>query len=143
VVENTLERLRANQQQTRPPTARPNPDAARAPNTGGSPNGDITGRLTEAQRGAIGEKVRECWTKDAGALEIERQSVQLKVTYDEAGVVRIAEVGADDQPRLSDPRFRAFAERAVRAVRDPRCASLPLPRPELGKVGQLTFRFRP
>ena len=26
---------------------------------------------------------------------------------------------------------------------DPRCASLPIPRTEMGKVGNLTFRFRP
>jgi hypothetical protein len=44
---------------------------------------------------------------------------------------------------LGDPRFRAFAERAIRAVRNPRCASLPIPRSELGKIGTLTFRFRP
>ena len=141
---NTLERLRAAQRQTQPPRARPNPDAARAPTTGGSRNGDITASLTTAQQGAIGDRVRECWTKDAGALEIERLSVQLIVTYDETGTVRIAEVGDDDRGRVSaDPRFRAFAERAVRAVRDPRCAALPLPRTEIGRVGKLTFRFRP
>ncbi len=33
---------------------------------------------------------------------------------------------------MADPRFRAFAERAVRAVLDPRCANLPLPKDKLG-----------
>ena len=65
------------------------------------------------------------------------------MTYDESGTSRIAEVGDADRGRMGDPRFRAFAERAIRAVRDPRCASLPIPRNELGKVGILTFRFRP
>jgi neural Wiskott-Aldrich syndrome protein len=67
----------------------------------------------------------------------------LIVTYDESGTVRMAEVGPDDRGRLNDPRFRAFAERAMRAVRDPRCASLPIPKSDLGHVGTLTFRFKP
>jgi hypothetical protein len=137
-----MERLRAAQRQTRQPVARVNSQAGGAPNAGGR-NGDITAGLSAAQQGAIGEKVRECWTKDAGALDIERQSVQLIVTYDAGGVVREATVGDDDRNKLGDPRFRAFAERAVRAVRDVRCASLPLPQADLGRVGELTFRFKP
>ena len=35
---------------------------------GGNPNGNDTAALSDAQRGQIGDKVRECWTKDAGAL---------------------------------------------------------------------------
>ena len=140
---NTLERLRANQRQTQPPTGRPNPQAATAPQVGGSRQGDITASLSEQQRGAIGDRVRECWTKDAGALDLEKLTVQLIVTYDETGTVRLAEVGDADRGKMSDPRFRAFTERAIRASRDPRCAALPIPRNELGKIGTLTFRFRP
>jgi hypothetical protein len=110
---------------------------------GGTKNGDITATLSAVQRGAIGDKVRECWTKDAGALNIDQLSVQLVVTYDQQGVARIAKVGPEDEARMSDPRFRAFAERAERAVRDPQCATLPIPASDLGKVGQLTFRFKP
>ena len=142
-MDNTLARLRALQRQTQPPTGRPNPPAAAGPQVGGSRQGDITASLSAQQQGAIGDKVRECWTKDAGALELEKLSVQMVVTYDEAGTARLAEVGDADRGRMGDPRFRAFAERAMRAVRDPRCASLPIPRNDLGKVGTLTFRFKP
>ena len=45
--------------------------------------------------------------------------------------------------RLSDPVYRAFAERAVRAVLDPHCANLPLPQSMMGKINVLTFRFSP
>ena len=67
----------------------------------------------------------------------------LTVTTDQTGVVREAVVAAQDQGKLSDPLFRAFAERAVRAVLDPACAALPLPRSMLGKINVLTFRFSP
>jgi neural Wiskott-Aldrich syndrome protein len=68
----------------------------------------------------------------------------LTVTTDAAGVARNAVVAADDQGRVaSSPVLRAFAERAVRAVLNVRCANLPLPQAMLGKPNVLTFRFSP
>ncbi len=142
-VENTLDRLRQLQRQTQAPTARPNPRAGGQPNPGGNPYGNDTAALTADQRGAIGDRVRECWTKDAGALDIDKQRVLLTVTTDATGTARIVEIAAEDQGKMGDPRFRAFAERARRAVLDPRCANLPLPRTLLGRNAVLTFRFTP
>jgi len=141
---NTLEKLRALQAQTKPPTARVNPVRGGAPQVGGSRTGDVTATLSSVQMGAIGDKVRECWDIDRGALGIETMSVQLIVTFDERGTARDAEFGPADVGRVgSDPRFRAFAERARRAVLDPRCSDLPLPPSDLGRTGTLTFRFKP
>jgi hypothetical protein len=131
------------QAQNSPPTRRANPDSSRAPVAGGRRTGDLTGRLTAAQRGAIGDKVRECWTKDAGALDLDKMSVQLIVTVDASGTARDAEVGPEDAGRLGDPRFRAFAERARRAVLSPRCSNLPIPPGDLGGQQKLYFRFKP
>jgi hypothetical protein len=142
-VEATLEKLRQLQQQTQPPKARANPAAGGQPNGGGNPLGNDTAALSLDQRGAIGDHVRECWTKDAGALDIDKQRVLLTVTTDAGGIARRVEVAGDDAGRMGDPRFRAFAERAVRAIMDPRCANLPLPNNVLGKVNVLTFRFSP
>jgi outer membrane biosynthesis protein TonB len=142
---NTLEKLRALQKQEHPPTAKANPAQGGAPRVGGSPNGDVTARLTGEQRGAIGDQVRECWTKDAGALDIDKMSVMLTVTLDAAGVVREATVADSDRDKLGDPRFRAFAERAIRAPMSAQCSNLGqyLPKSLLGQVNTLTFRFRP
>jgi neural Wiskott-Aldrich syndrome protein len=82
-------------------------------------------------------------TKDAGALDIDRQRVLLTVTTDGSGVAHEVTVAGDDVGRMGDPRFRNFAERAARAVLDPRCANLPLPSNVLGKINVLTFRFSP
>jgi outer membrane biosynthesis protein TonB len=142
-VENTLEKLRQQMAQSTPPKARPNPRSGGQPNGGGNPLGNDTAALSTDQRGAIGDHVRECWTKDAGALDIEKQRVLLTVTTDADGVARNAVVAGDDAGRMADPRFRAFAERARRAIMDPRCANLPLPNDVLGKVNVLTFRFSP
>ena len=139
----TLEKLRALQRETHPRMAHANPPQGGAPNAGGSPQGDSTSRLSTAEAGAIGSEVRRCWTYDAGARDIMTFQVLLKVSVDETGIARIADVAPEDQGRLSNPYFRAFAERAVRAVLDPRCANLPLPPSMMGQRQQFTFRFRP
>jgi neural Wiskott-Aldrich syndrome protein len=142
-LDNTLEKLRQLAKQSQPPKGRPNPQAGGQPEGGGNPFGNDTAALSVAQRGQIGDHVRECWTKDAGALDVDKQRVLLTVTTDATGVVRKADVAGDDAGRMNDPRFRAFAERARRAVLDVRCANLPLPNAMLGKVNVLTFRFSP
>jgi hypothetical protein len=142
-VDNTLEKLKQMLAQKQPPSARANPRAGGQPNGGGNPLGNDTAALSADQRGAIGDHVRECWTKDAGALDIDKQRVLLTVTTDATGIARNAVVAGDDVGRMGDPRFRAFAERAIRAIMDPRCANLPLPNNVLGKVNVLTFRFSP
>ena len=142
-VQNTLEKLRALQRQAEAPKNRYNPAQGGAPRGGGNPQGDATSQLTGDQRGAIGDAVRRCWTYDAGALGADKFRVLLTVTVDEAGVARKAIVAADDTGKMSDPRFRAFAERAVRAVLDAQCANLPLPKSLLGRQNTLTFRFSP
>jgi hypothetical protein len=142
-VENTLEKLKQQLAQSQPPKSRANPKSGGAPNSGGNPAANDTAALSADQRSAIGDHVRECWTKDAGALDIDKQRVLLTVTTDANGVARKAEIAGDDAGRMDDPRFRAFAERAKRAILDPRCADLPLPSNELGKVGVFTFRFSP
>jgi outer membrane biosynthesis protein TonB len=142
-LEATLLRLRQMQHQTEPPKARPNPRAGGQPDSGGDPTSDDTSALSAAERGEIGAHVRECWTKDAGAEGLDKLSVVLTVVTDQTGTVRMANVAEEDRARLSDPLFQAFAERAVRAVEDVRCATLPLPKQMLGRINSLTFRFRP
>jgi neural Wiskott-Aldrich syndrome protein len=142
---NTLEKLRSMSLQQKAPTARYNPAQGGAPHGGGNPNNsDATASLTAAERGAIGDKVRECWTIDSGAEGVQSMSVILKVTTDASGTVRLAQVGPADQGRVyADPVFRAFAERAVRAVLDYRCSTLPLPPSLEGRPQTFTFRFSP
>lgn len=139
----TLLRLRQLEAQKQPPRAHPNPRAGGQPDSGGNPASNDTDALSAAARGEIGAHVRECWTKDAGAEGVDKLSVVLTVVTDASGTTRIANVADEDKGKLSDPLFQAFAERAVRAVLDVRCATLPLPPQMLGHPNNLTFRFRP
>jgi len=98
---------------------------------------------TSAQSGDIMAHVRECWTKDSGAVGLDKMSVVLNVVTDATGTTRSASVADEDRGKLSDPVFQAFAARAVRAVMDVRCATLPLPKQMQGRSSEITFRFRP
>ena len=62
---NTLERLRSLRQQTDTSTS---PTRPRGPERGVSLRGSDNASLSAVQRGAVGEKVRDCWTRDAGVL---------------------------------------------------------------------------
>ena len=141
---NTLQKLRTLEEQKQPPTARYNPAQGGAPQGGGNPQGNDTAALTAGERGAIGAYVRRCWTYDPGALHKTPMQVMLTVTTDADGVARVVQFAPADQAKMAaDPVFQAFAERARRAVLDPTCANLPLPRKMLGKINVLTFRFSP
>jgi len=141
---NTLAKLRSMQQKQKAPTARYNPQQAGASQIGGNPKSNDTSKLSAMQRAAIGNEVRRCWTVDAGAPNLSQMQVLLTVQTDPSGTVRQAVVAPPDLARAqTDPVFRAFAERAVRAVLNVKCATLPLPPSMMGSPQVLTFHFSP
>ena len=140
---NTLSKLRVNQKQDKPPTAQYNPDQGGAPHGGGSPNSTANSGLSEADRNAIGAHVRPCWGIDAGAPGVQNFSVQLLVTTDASGTVRQAVIAPASQGNMGDPIYAAYAQRAVAAVENYQCATLPLPSNMLGKVNTFLFNFTP
>jgi hypothetical protein len=140
---NTLEKLQALQKQTAPPTAHYNPDQGGAPNGGGSNQSTANSRLSAADRDAIGNHVRPCWGIDAGAPGIQNFNVNLMVETDGTGTVRDAEVAPQDQSKLGDPIFAAYAQRAVDAVMNYQCATLPLPPNMMGSNQTFLFNFSP
>jgi outer membrane biosynthesis protein TonB len=140
---NTLLKLQALQKQTAPPTAHYNPDQGGAPNGGGSNKSTANSRLSGADRSAIGAHVRQCWSIDAGAPGVSSFSVQILVTTDATGTVREAEVAPASMGQMSDPVYAAYANRAVDAVMNYQCATLPLPSSMLGQNQTFIFNFTP
>jgi hypothetical protein len=139
-VQNTLERLRQQQQTQQPPTARPTPPAGRPAQGGGTPAGaDL---LTAGERGAIGERIGECWRVDPGMLGLQDAQVSLVAIVDRAGVIRNVLPGPDGIPR--DPRLLSLYERARRALLDPACSPLPVPPGRLTAAeNRFQFNFSP
>ncbi|MCS6891161.1 MAG: hypothetical protein NZN45_06065, partial [Rhodovarius sp.] len=134
---NTLERLRAQQQQQQPP--QPRPAAPSAPARGGGAPAGVA-EMTAAERSGVAERVSECFNVDAGAPNIRDIVVELRVEVDAGGTVRaVRPAGAIP----TDPRARMVYEAAARALRDPRCNPLPLPRGGAAALNAATFRFNP
>lgn len=140
---NTLSQLRVNQKQDKAPTAQYNPDQGGAPHGGGSPNSTANSELNEADRNAIGAHVRPCWGIDAGAPGVDKFAVQLLVTTDASGTVREARVAPASEGNMGNPIYAAFAQRAIAAVENYQCATLPLPHDMLGSVHSFLFNFTP
>jgi len=137
-LEATLEKLRALQPQSRPPTRTANPSAGGAVG-GGSVTGVENASLSAADRGAIGDRIRECYTQDTGGRDYAQQWAIIRVTTDPAGIVRIADILKHSSGTIG----QIFAERAARAARDPQCAQLPLPRQMAGLNHTFEITFKP
>ena len=144
-LDNTMEKLMADQKQVKPPTHRYNAQRGGKPAGGGALHGALTGALSDNQRKQIGAEVRRCYSEDTAARDYGTYEAKMIVTIDANGEARDAQLYPDDMARAnSDPAYRAFAERAVRAVLDPVCSKLPVPPDLLGKPQQtLNIRFRP
>jgi len=124
--------------QTEAPRAASNPPRGGAPG-GGAPTGAENAALSAAARGAIGDRIRECWTGDTAALDFDKQSARLQITTDASGTIRDAKVLQTGAGTVG----RAFAERAVRAAMSAQCATLPLPSNMKGANHTFEITFRP
>jgi hypothetical protein len=138
-VQNTLERLRQLQAQNQAPTARPNPQAGRPAQAGGSPS--ATDLLSAGERAAVGERIGECWRVDQGMLGLSEMRVSLLAIVDGGGVIRDVRPGPGGVP--GDPRGRALYETARRALLDTSCSPLPVPREKLQARNEFQFNFSP
>ncbi len=131
------------QKQVQPPKAVYNPDQNTAPDAGGSPNSTANAGLSGPDRTAIGNHVRPCWGVDAEAQGLSSFQVLLTVTTDAGGTVREAEVSPQNSGDMSNPIYFAFTQRAVAAVMNATCATLPLPSNMLGSNQTFSFIFTP
>ena len=92
----------------------------------------------------VNDTVRRCWVPNRQAPELNRMSVILTVSADVSGRAFEAEIAPEDQHRvLTDPLLKMFAEKAINATLNPRCARLPFPRSMLGVEQIITLKFLP
>jgi hypothetical protein len=140
---NTLQNLKADQKQVKPPTHVYNPDAGGAPNGGGNPNTTANSQLSGANKNAIAAAVRPCFDVDSEAEGLGTLSVMLNVETDPTGIIRKATVADADLDKMTDPIFNAFANRAMNAVLNYQCSDLSkiLPPNMLGQNQTFLFNF--
>jgi hypothetical protein len=136
-VQNTLERLRQQQQQNQPP--RPAQPQGGAPRPAGAPGGTAaTPALTRGEIDGLANRISECWSVDAGMLGLSEITVEMRVRLRPDGsVVQVIPA------RQYTGREQIVAEQARRALMSPQCNPLPIPREKLPTVEASVFRFSP
>lgn len=96
--------------------------------------------FTASRIDAIKSTIKKCWIIPAGLAK--EMVVDLKMQLTEDGTVVKAEV--TDQGRMNnDPDFRLAAEAARRAVLDPECNPLPMPKENYSEWKNLELEFDP
>ncbi|MDR1488300.1 MAG: cell envelope integrity protein TolA [Holosporales bacterium] len=98
--------------------------------------------LTATQVDLIRQTIRKCWHFPAGLKNAEELLVDIRMELLEDGTVKKAEI-VDKNRMKSDPNFKVAAENAYRAVLDPECNPLPLPKEKYEEWKNLELTFNP
>lgn len=98
--------------------------------------------VTASEIDAIRQKIYKCWIVPAGAKGAQDLTVDVDIELSPDGTVTKAKVV--NQSRMkSDDFFKIAAESALRAVLDPNCNPLPVPKDKYKQWKNLTFSFNP
>jgi len=98
--------------------------------------------LTATQIDLIRQTIRKCWHFPAGLKNAEDLIVDIEMELDPNGNVKKAKI-VDTSRMNSDPDYRTAAENAYRAVLDPECNPLPLPKEKYEEWKNLELSFNP
>jgi outer membrane biosynthesis protein TonB len=120
---------------------RPQKPSAAAQLASAQPDAPLGSKLTTSEMDRIATAVERCWYDDPGARGNGQMSVVIRVWIDPDGTVQRTQIV--DQSQMSDPVWRAFAERAERAPLNPECSKLPIPPEKYEQMKVFTFTFTP
>jgi outer membrane biosynthesis protein TonB len=98
--------------------------------------------LSMSEQDALRQQLSGCWNIMAGAAGSEDLAVEIKVEVNPDRTVRSAQV-VDQFRYNSDTFYRAAADSALRAVRNPQCTPLNLPPDKYDQWRTMTIVFDP
>lgn len=98
--------------------------------------------LSMSEMDALRQQLSQCWSVMAGAANAEDQVVELSVTVNADRTVANAKV-VDMGKYSSNPFFRAAADSAMRALRNPNCTPLNVPPQKYDQWHQMRIVFDP
>lgn len=98
--------------------------------------------LSMSEMDALRQQLSQCWSVMAGAANAEDQVVELSVSVNQDMTVASSEV-VDRAKYSSNPFFRAAADSAMRALRNPLCTPLRLPPDKYSQWQKMTIVFDP
>ncbi|NDE91049.1 MAG: energy transducer TonB [Alphaproteobacteria bacterium] len=102
----------------------------------------VADRLMISEEDALRRQIAGCWNVPVGARDIENTTVEIYIRVNPDRSLKDAIVV--DQARMArDTFFRAVAESALRALRNPRCSPLALPPEKYQQWQEMIFNFNP
>lgn len=138
--EDPFQSLLKNLQEAKPdPSTEKGTEAAKPQQATPAPLGE---RMTMSEMDALRQQLAQCWNVLAGARYAEDLVVDMKLFMNPDMTVREASV-VDVLRYSTDNIFRAAADSALRAVRNPACNPLHLPEGKYNQWKEITVRFDP
>lgn len=127
----------------KPAEAKPTPPPTQTKPATSAPSApQMADKLTISEEDALRQQIRGCWNVPVGARDIENITVEVYIQVNPDRTLKDAIIV--DQARLSrDSFFRAVAESALRALRNPRCSPLALPPEKYQQWQETIFNFNP
>lgn len=98
--------------------------------------------LTVSEQDALRRQLEQCWNVPIGAKDVENMVIELAITMNQDRTVQSVQV-ADRMRYNRDQFFRAVADSAVRAIRNPRCSPLRVPPDKFNEWKSMVIRFNP
>jgi outer membrane biosynthesis protein TonB len=99
-------------------------------------------RLTISEEDALRRQIEQCWSPPIGARDAQSLIVEVTIDVNPDRTVINADI-VDKARYASDSFFRAAADSAVRAVRNPKCSPLELPADKYDQWKRIDFTFDP
>lgn len=103
---------------------------------------ELADRLTISEQDALRRQLSQCWNILAGAEYAENLAVELRVFMNPDRTVNNAAV-IDKSRYSADQPYRAAADAALRALRNPNCTPLELPEGKFEQWKVFVIRFDP
>jgi outer membrane biosynthesis protein TonB len=126
-----------------PPDAKP----AKTPPTpqqsaSSQPIAPLGSQLTVSEKDLIIQQISRCWNVPAGAKDAKDLVIDIHVALNPDGTVSDVRI-VDTARAASDSFFRAAAESALRAVKNPNCSPLKVPLDKYDEWKTMTLTFNP
>ncbi|MFA4994563.1 MAG: hypothetical protein WC521_04585 [Bdellovibrionales bacterium] len=102
----------------------------------------LSSRLTITEEDALRRQISQCWNPPIGARDVQSLVVEILIDVNPDRTVANLEV-VDKGRYASDSFFRAAADAAVRAVRNPKCSPLELVPEKYEQWKRIDFTFDP
>ncbi len=125
----------------------PDPKPAKTPPTAqqqasSQPIAPLGSQLTVSEKDLIIQQIARCWNVPAGAKDAKDLVIDIHVALNPDGTVSDVRI-VDTGRAASDPFFRAAAESALRAVKNPNCSPLKVPLDKYDEWKTMTLSFNP